>query len=78
MTRIPKDQGKRRNLPAVERSLASHLTPLGLFLVAVSLAACDSLLEADLPGALVSEDLNDPRLAETLVLGRAGRLRLRV
>ena len=69
MTRIPKDQEKRRNLPAVERSLASHLTPLGLFLVAVSLAACDSLLEADLPGALVSEDLNDPRLAETLVLG---------
>lgn len=47
-----------------EKALLSIVAPLLL----VALAACDSLLEVDLPGNVVSTDLNDPDLAETLVL----------
>ena len=33
-----------------------------------SLTACDSLLEVDLPGQVVADDLDDPAIAQTLVL----------
>ena len=42
---------------------------LGLLLMVVGLAACDSLLEVTNPGSVVAGDLNDARLAEVLVLG---------
>jgi len=42
---------------------------LGLLLMVAGLTACDSLLEVSNPGSVVAEDLDDVRLAETLVLG---------
>ena len=36
-------------------------------LLAVTLGACDSLLEVDLPGSVTADALDDPALAETLV-----------
>ena len=42
---------------------------LGLLLMVAGLTACDSLLGVTNPGAVVAEDLDDSRLAETLVLG---------
>ena len=47
------------------RSLAIALSALALW----TLSGCDSLLEVELPGNVLEEDLNDPRLANTLVLG---------
>lgn len=41
-------------------------------MVVLTLGACDELLEVDLPGAVTSEALNNPALAETLVLGVVG------
>ena len=41
---------------------------LALALILVS-AACDSLLEVELPGNLIATDLADPKLARTLALG---------
>ena len=41
-------------------------------LLAVSLGACDSLLEVDLPGSVTADALDDPALAETLVLTAVG------
>ncbi len=38
-----------------------------LSMVVLFAAACDSLLEVELPGQLREEDLNDPRLSEVLV-----------
>lgn len=64
MTGNSRDREGRRRKPR-----GGWLTLFGVLLVAAGAGACDSLLEADLPGALVSGDLNDPRLAETLVLG---------
>lgn len=40
---------------------------LTIFALTAGLAACDSLLEVDLPGRVSEEALNDPRLAGTLV-----------
>ena len=45
---------------------------LRLLLLVIPLAACDSLLEVDLPGQVVDADLNNPALAETLVLSAVG------
>lgn len=56
--------GKRRQTP-----LATYLLVPALVF---ALGACDRLLEVDLPGAVTSASLNDPRLAETLVLGAEG------
>ena len=41
--------------------------PLAVAVLALSLGACESLLEVDLPGQLIEEELKDARLAETLV-----------
>ncbi len=41
-------------------------------LVVMTLGACDELLEVDLPGGVTSAALNNPELAETLVLGAVG------
>ena len=49
--------------------LYKRRSSLGLLLMVVGLAACDSLLEVSNPGSVVSENLDDVRLAETLVLG---------
>jgi hypothetical protein len=49
--------------------LSKRMGGLGLLLMVAGLAACDSLLEVTNPGSVVAEDLDDPRLAETLVLG---------
>ncbi|MSR21836.1 MAG: hypothetical protein EXR91_12835 [Gemmatimonadetes bacterium] len=48
--------------------LVSALAPL----LALSLAACEGLLDVDLPGNVVAADLSDPVLAETLVLSAQG------
>jgi hypothetical protein len=40
---------------------------LMVFALTMGLAACDSLLEVDIPGRVPEEALNDPRLAATLV-----------
>ena len=45
--------------------VAIAAVPLLIFAV----GGCGSILEVDLPGQLTSDDLNDPELAETLVLG---------
>ena len=45
---------------------------LAMLLVVAVATGCDSLLEAELPGSLGVEALNDPELAETLVLGVQG------
>ena len=47
------------------RTWSSNLVLVALF--AVSLGACGSLLEVDLPGSVTVADLDDPTLAETLV-----------
>jgi hypothetical protein len=50
-------------------------TSVGLVAAAVAvvtLGACDSLLDVDLPGSVVGIDLDDPALAETLVLSVVG------
>jgi hypothetical protein len=41
-------------------------------LIALAGAACDSLLEVELPGQVQAADLDDPRLAEALVRGVQG------
>ncbi len=41
----------------------------GAICLMLPLIACEGLLDADLPGSLVADDLNDPRLAQTLVDG---------
>ena len=50
----------------------AHTGALGLAVIALTagLAACDidSLLEVDIPGRVAAEQLDDPRLAETLML----------
>lgn len=53
-------QGWRRGRGGLGVALA------GAFLL---LAGCDGLLDVDLPGQVEARELNDPRLAETLVLG---------
>lgn len=53
------DKGRNRT-PG--RALALALVGL------VGLTACDSLLDVDLPGQVVAEDLNNPAIAQTLVL----------
>ncbi len=58
--------------PVGKRRQMSLATLLLLPALVVTFGACDSLLEVDLPGAVTSEALNDPRLAETLVLGAEG------
>ncbi|MEJ2206112.1 MAG: hypothetical protein P8170_18610 [Gemmatimonadota bacterium] len=45
---------------------------LAALLILTATAACNSLLDVDLPGNLTSEDLDNPQLAETLVLGAQG------
>jgi hypothetical protein len=45
---------------------------LATLLVVAVATGCDSLLEAELPGSLSVEALNDPALAETLALGVQG------
>lgn len=47
------------------RFFAIALSGLALW----TLAGCESLLEIELPGSVLEEDLNDPSLANTLVLG---------
>ena len=49
--------------------LDKRMGSLGLLLMVAGLAACDSLLEVTNPGSVVAADLDDSRLAETLVLG---------
>ncbi len=53
------DKGRNRT-PG--RTLALALVGLG------SLTACDQLLDVDLPGQVVADDLNNPAIAQTLVL----------
>lgn len=71
MIRIRENRRKtgKGSLQRFVRGAGGHLMAPGLLLMVVGLAGCDSLLEAELPGNLVDSDLNDPRLAETLVLG---------
>ena len=45
---------------------------LAMLLVVAVATGCDSLLEAELPGSLTADALDDPSLAETLVLGVQG------
>ena len=45
---------------------------LAMLLVVAVATGCDSLLEAELPGSLGAEALDNPELAETLVLGVQG------
>lgn len=54
------------------RGRASFGTLALVPLMILTLGACDELLEVDLPGAVTVEALNDPGLAETLVLGVVG------
>ena len=49
-----------------------RLSLLAMLLVMAVGTGCDSLLEADLPGSLSAAALDDPALAETLVLGVRG------
>lgn len=58
ITKGPRSTSKRRRF----------VFPL-LFLALGPLLACDSLLEAELPGQVTDDALNDPLLAETLVAG---------
>ena len=46
--------------------------PLAVAVLALSLGACESLLEVDLPGNLTEDKLNDPALAEVLVTSVVG------
>ena len=45
---------------------------LAMLLIVAVATGCDSLLEAELPGSLGAEALDNPELAETLVLGVQG------
>src|SRR5690606_29986464 len=62
----------RGGSPASMRAGARRRGVAGLVLVATTLAGCDGLFDVELPGQLVSRDLNDPALAETLALGVQG------
>ena len=57
----PMRRGKRTRKAAWSWLIAAMVLGLGA-------GACDSLLEVSLPGEIVATDLNDPLLAETLVL----------
>ena len=61
------DDGTRRQ-PSFRRPAVRHRIAVPMMFL-TTLAGCDSLLDVTLPGQLLDEDLNDPRLAETLVLG---------
>ena len=56
------------------RSQRSCMAAVTALLLSFTLGACDlgSLLEVDLPGEVREQDLNDPALAETLVLSAVG------
>ncbi len=69
MIQVRKDRRAEGSVQRFPRGAGRHLIAPAILLMVVGLAACDSLLEAELPGNLVDTDLNDPRLAETLVLG---------
>ncbi len=59
-----KSVGGQRMKPSLRR----WLLPLAVFaLPTLLLAACDSLLEVELPGQVRSQDLSNPRLSEVLV-----------
>ncbi len=58
--RMQRAAGSRRS----RRFLGVLMVPL----LVAGLAACEGLLEVDVPGFVTSDALNDPRLAETLVL----------
>ncbi len=62
--RVGERPGSRHRSGGV-RGLRWAVGVLALFTMS---SACDSLLEVELPGQLVDADLNDPQLAETLVL----------
>lgn len=63
--RIGKDKRRPRGRAG---AVTAALFVLSMFV----LAACDSLLEVDLPGQVRSQDLNDPALAEVLVRSAQG------
>ncbi len=63
----PSGRGARWKFnPAARRRAGAAL------LLSLGLAGCEGIFDVDLPGQLVAADLNDPALAETLVLGVQG------
>ena len=64
---VPRNHGSQ-----ARARLRGRVLLVGLFLAPiVAIAGCslDELLEVEVPGVLVAENLNDPGLAQTLVLG---------
>ena len=66
MSRIRRRTCRRRS---GARIVGRHLCLAGAIYLTLPLIACEGLLEVELPGSFVEEDLNDPRLAQTLVDG---------
>ena len=69
-----REPGMRRGERTPRRRRVHPLAavPLAL-LLGLGLGGCDSLLEVSTPGAVAEEDLNDPQLATSLVVGALGR-----
>jgi len=66
MTTMTKNSGTQVGL----RGRFARAAQVGLF--AVTLGACSGLLDVDLPGSATEDALNDPLLAETLVVSVVG------
>jgi hypothetical protein len=59
-----------RVIRATRRRVGKSVVALPLLMLTV--AACEDLLEVELPGSVTADALNDPQLAETLVLSVQG------
>lgn len=71
MRRSERRTRKTRGL-GESRGSGSRATLVLATILAVAAAGCDSLLDVDLPGRVVEDDLGEPSMASTLVSGALG------